>query len=646
MKDILARTYDILLLKKPVLSLCLCLLAIGVFAGYIGDFKLDASGDSLVLENDADLFYHRQISQKYGTGSILVITYSAQGDLFSEDNLSNIKGLRDKLRDISGVESVTTILDVPLIVTTDISLSTVADKENIKTVEKSEVDRRSIIKEMSENPLYKGRLLSEDGQTTALLVNLPPDQAYRDLLSRRYQLREKKYRGELSAEESNELDIVTTSYRRELTRVQKEERRLVDDVRQVIASYKGEAELHLGGVPMIAADMISFIGDDLVVFGVGVVIFLIITLSIIFRRIRWVFLSMLCCGSAVATMIGFLGFMDWRVTVISSNFISLMIILTMALTIHLIERYLEIHAEDPEKEQRQLVLSTVKTIAKPCLYTTATTIIAFASLIISGIRPVIDFGIMMTIGLLVSFTLAFILFPVTVCLLKNGPAIKAEDFSNPFTLKFARLTEQHGNKVLIAFLLIGFLSIVGIGKLKVDNRFIDYFREKTEIYQGLSLIDQKLGGTTPLDLIIDFEIAEQDDLDDEDFFGEEEASGEEAKWYADVYTMERIEAVHDYLDSLDEVGQVLSLATLGKVTTILNEGIPLANYELAILQSPRPDSLHVSSSQTKTSIGKSCFSGSMSTSPGNLDLPVTRLVSLACMSSITICWKAFLIHRS
>ncbi|MEN8142477.1 MAG: MMPL family transporter [Thermodesulfobacteriota bacterium] len=595
MKEILANTYNTLILKKPALSLALTLIVIGFFAWHIPDFKLDASGDSLVLENDADLYYSRQITERYGTSDVLIITYTAKDDLFGPDNLASIKKLRDQLKEVGGVESVTTILDVPLIVSTGISLSKVADKDNIKTLEDGGIDRQMVIREMAENPLYKGRLLSDDGQTTALLVNLPADKAYRDLLSRRYQLREKKYLGELSAAEAQELVEVTAAYRQDLTRVQHKESRLVEAVRQVIAGQQGSAELHLGGVPMIAADMVSYIGDDLVVFGVGVAIFMIITLSIVFRRIRWVFLSMLCCGAAVVTMIGFLGFMDWRVTVISSNFISLMIILTMALTIHLIERYLEIHAENPATEQRQLVLATVKTIVRPCLYTTATTVVAFASLIVSGIRPVIDFGMMMTMGLVVSFILAFVLFPATVCLLKNSTAEEAEDFSDPFTLKFARITEHHGTKVLIGFLIIGLLSVVGIDKLKVDNRFIDYFREKTEIFQGMSLIDQKLGGTTPLDLIIDFKLAGQDDMEDEfedeEFFGGEEDSAEDAKWYADVYTMEQIEAAHNHLDGLAEVGEILSIATLGKVTTILNDDVSLANYELAILHKKIPDNL-------------------------------------------------------
>jgi predicted RND superfamily exporter protein len=367
---------------------------------------------------------------------------------------------------------------------------------------------------------------------------------------------------------------------------------LVDSVRDVMDKHRGQAQLYLGGVPMIVADMISFIKSDLVVFGVGVLLFLIITLSIIFRKPRWVILSMLCSSVAVLTMMGFLGMMDWRVTVISSNFISLMLILTMALTIHLIERYLEVHAKSPDADQRALVLETVRTISRPCLYTALTTIVAFSSLFVSDIRPVMDFGKMMTIGLVVSFILAFLLFPATVALMKKDTSGACEDFTHPFTLTFAKLTEAHGWKILLFCVVLAIGSGIGITKLKVENRFIDYFREKTEIFQGMSLIDRKLGGTTPLDLIVDFTIAEEPAEEDE-LFGDELLDGLEEKshWAADVSMMEEIEKIHDYLVGLPETGEVLSLATLGKITTQLNNDIPLDNYELALLHKKMPGDL-------------------------------------------------------
>ncbi|MBE9519577.1 MAG: MMPL family transporter [Proteobacteria bacterium] len=592
MNAILLQIYDRLVLQRPIATLFVTLAVIGFFVWHIPNFKLDASGDSLLLENDADLHYYRSINERYATNDLLVLAYTAKEDLFSEATLADIKKLRDELRLLEGVDSVVTILDVPLLLSTDISLKDVEDIDAIKTLEKSAVDKTTVIRELTENPLYKGRLLSHDAQTTAIIINLPVDLVYRALLNKRYQLREKEYNNDLSPQEAIELKEVSVKYRNRLALLQQEERGLVESVRTVVDRHRnGRADIHLGGVPMIVADMIAFIEKDLVIFGIGVAIFLIITLAIIFRKLRWVVLPMLCCPAAVLVMLGYLGMADWRVTIISSNFISLMLILTMSLTIHLIERYLEVHAQSPDEDQKTLVLETVRTIALPCLYTMLTTMVAFTSLIVSGIRPVMDFGLMMTIGLLVSFALAFVLFPATLVLLPKDASKTGEDFSDPFTLIFANFTQTHGTKLVILSVILALASGFGIARLKVENKFIDYFREKTEIFQGMSLIDQKLGGTTPLDLIVDFKVATEpldEFAEEDDPFFEEEEDAEELLWFADIIIREEINQIHDYLDELPETGEVLSLATLDKLTTSLNDNEPLDGFEFSILHKKSP----------------------------------------------------------
>ena len=596
MRSILLQTYDKFILKRPVVTLFLTSALVLFFAFHIPHFQLDASSDSLVLENDHDLHFHRTVTERYGSKDVLVVTYSTKDDLFAPASLTELQQLRDKLRQLEGVESVTTILDVPLVLTTNISLSDVADKEKIKTLENSDVDKETVIRELHENPLYQGRLLSRDGTTTALLLDLPPDKTYQDLSKRRYKLRHKKNQNTLSPAEEQELQKVSAHFRQRLTELRDKESRLVEAVRQIMEQHRSQAQLYLGGVPMIVADMIAFIKSDLVIFGLGVLFFLILTLSLIFRKPRWVLLSILCCSASVLTMIGFLGMMDWRVTVISSNFISLMLILTIALTIHLIERYLEVHAQSPDAGQNALVLETVRTISMPCLYTALTTIVAFTSLLVSDIRPVMDFGKMMTIGIIVSFVLAFLLFPAAMVLLDKDDSGACEDFSSPFPLVFARLTEAHGGKILILCALLALFSGLGITKLKVENKFIDYFRQKTEIFQGMSLIDRKLGGTTPMDLIIDFKLAEEsfDEFAEDDELFDDEGLGaieEESHWVADSYMMKDLEKIHDFLVSLPETGEVLSLASLSKITTRLNNNMPLENYELALLHKKCPASL-------------------------------------------------------
>ena len=594
MKSALLRIYDKCILEHPILTLIVTFGVLIFFALQVPKFKLDASGDSLLLENDTDLYYHRQITERYRAKDILVLTYTPRDDLFSASSLNDLAKLRDELRQLKNVSSITTILDVPILLTSGVSLGDLADEENIKTLENFPVDRSTALAEFNDNPLYSGRLLSPDGKTTALLISLPFDETYRSLLKHRYELREKEYNNDLSAGETQELNQVSYAYRQELTRLMQRDNQLVEDVRAVVDRHRDQAELYLGGVPMIVADMIAFIGNDLVIFGMGVIFFLIITLGVIFRKVQWIILSMLCCFAAVLVMVGVLGLVDWRVTVISSNFISLMLILTMSLTIHLIERYLEVHAQFPDADQQTLVRETVRTIALPCLYTMLTTMVAFASLLVSGIRPVIDFGMMMTLGLMISFGLAFVMFPATVVLLKKDTSGVGEDFTHPFTLVFARITEAHGKKILALSLVLVVISGIGITRLKVENRFIDYFREKTEIFQGMSLIDRKLGGTTPMDLIVDFNIdlQELEVFDDDDFFEDEEAKEEETDyWFSDVIIREEIKEIHNYLESLPETGEVLSLATLEKLTTLLNEDQPLDGFDFSILLKKTPPDL-------------------------------------------------------
>ncbi len=593
MNRFLLRIYDQLILSRPLVTLLVVLALFGIFVSFIPQFKLDASTDSLILENDADLRYFRTISEQYSSNDILILTFSPKEDLFSEPSLTLLKEIRDDLRQLKGIASVRTILDVPLLFNTNVSLSQIGDKGKIKTLEEADVDLEAAKIELRDSPLYRNRVLSRDSGTTAILINLPIDQVNKDLLNRRYHLREKKYNNQLSPAETLELVKVEADYRQHSSRLTEKQNHLVESVREVVGKYRdNRVEMYLGGVPMIIADMIAFIRSDLVVFGVGVFLFLIITLLVIFRRLRWVILSMLCCLVAGLTMVGFLGMVDWRVTIISSNFISLMLIFTMSLTIHLIVRFRELHAQRPDDDLRALVLETVRLKLLPCLYTTLTTIVAFTSLLVSEIRPVMDFGLMMTIGLIVSFCLSFVLFPAGLLLFKKEKPVISKKTSQPFTLLFARFTEAHGSKIMLFSLVLAILSGVGIAKLKVENRFIDYFREKTEIYQGMKVIDRKLGGTTPLDLIIDFKEEDNSlaEFDEEDPF-DDEIVDTDSQWYVSSYKMAQMGKIHDFLEALPETGEVLSIATAIKIATRLNGNVELDNFELAILHKKAPQDL-------------------------------------------------------
>ncbi|MBW2538586.1 MAG: RND family transporter [Deltaproteobacteria bacterium] len=596
--SLLIHFYDKIILAYPKLVIVF-FLAVVAFLGYhTKDFKLDASAETLVLENDEDLSYSRFINSRYGVHNFLVMTYAPKDDLFADKVLANLTRLQGELTQLPRVSSVLSILDVPLLESPPVPIKELAG--NIQTLKSPTVDKKLAMIEFRESPLYQNLLVSPDLKITALLINLQIDKVYFDLLTRRNHFREKQAAGPLSEIEIAEFKKVARQFQEYRERMREIQHRDIVAVRGIMDNYRQEAELFLGGAGMIADDMISFIKNDLKIFGLGVLFFLVVTLGIIFKKPRWIFLPMLCCAFSAISMMGLLGLFGWEVTVISSNFISLQLIITMAITIHLIVRYEELLSQNPKTPHRKLVLDTVRLKVKPCLYAGMSTIAGFASLLLCNILPVITFGWMMSAGIIVSLMVTFILFPAGLMLLSKEilqPRRRLQ-FSMPSFL--AKFTETHGILIMGITCIAFLLSAVGISKLDVENSFIDYFKQKTEIYQGMKTIDQNLGGTTPLDVIVELDKPEvsaqkvtsgpNDEGNDEfDAFDEFEATQDDEKYWFTSNKMARVIKIHDYLDDLSETGKVLSLGTMMKVAEKLNNGKPLDNFNLALLYSELPD---------------------------------------------------------
>ncbi len=589
--------FDRVVLGHPKTVILCVLIVVGFLAFQARRFRLDASAETLVLENDEDLRYSREISSRYGQQDFLVLTYTSRGDLFAPETLATLAGLQDDLRSLENVSSVLSILNVPLLESPPVSLKELTGE--LPTLESPTTDMNMARSELHQSPLYQNLLVSSDLKTMALLVYLSGNDAYRDLLERRNELQQKKGFGSLTPTERAELKSVVGQCREHKDEMRRRRHQDILAIRNIMDNYRPDAELFLGGVSMIADDMITFIKNDLKVFGIGVLLFLILMLFIIFRRKRWVCLPLLCCVVSVICMIGLLGWFGWEVTVISSNFISLQLIITLAIVIHLIVRYRELLVRNPQAPNRQLILDTVLLKLRPCVYAVLTTIAGFGSLVLCNILPVITFGWMMIAGLIVSLIVTFLLFPTVLILIPKQTPPKTGEWRFSITAILARFTEAHGVLTVGISGLVLLGSIIGILKLDVENSFIDYFHKNTEIHQGMKLIDQRLGGTTPLDVIIDFEepesliastepaAAESDDEFDE-FDEYDEAAADEKYWF-NAEKMDRVKTVHDYLDNLPEIGKVLSLATMLGITEKLNNGKPLDSFELALLYSETPD---------------------------------------------------------
>lgn len=610
--------YDRVVLRHPVTSLVAVIALTIAMAMGLPNFKLDASADSLTLEHDDDLNFFRGVVKRYGSDNFLIVTFSPkEGDLFDQENLDTLSALRQDLTTISGVEGVLSMLDVPLLYSPKIAVADLKGELNVLLSEG--VDRQLAKQEFLNSPIYKDVILSADGQTTGMLATLALDETYLALITKRDDLRLIKHNHGLTAEQEEQLAKVSLEFLNYRTDKAAKDHLRVAEVRTLITGYRDRATIFLGGPDMITADMVDFIKSDLIIFGGGILLFIIATLALIFRRIRWVILPLATCTLCLIIILGFLSWIDWRLTVISSNFVSLLLIITLALTIHLIVRYRELQAEKPESTQQQLVSETVKSMSRPCLYTVLTTIVAFMSLVVSNIRPVIDFGWMMTMGISLALVVAFVVIPAGMMLFGKGKVDTANDNSAAITSMFARFTERHGGFVLFMALAMTVLSIYGISRLEVENRFIDYFRSDTEIYQGMEIIDTALGGTTPMDIILQaptyaaLEIGSSDtsevgysedeyaedgysaDEYAEDEYGEVSSTDEPTEptltdtyWFSSA-GLEDLAKLHTFLEAQPEVGKVSSLVQIYDVASDLS-GHKLNDFEIAFMrQSLSPD---------------------------------------------------------
>ena len=593
MNKIISKLYFNQILNNPKKVIVSLMIILAVMSLFITNFKLDASADSLILENDKDLMVYRDTVERYETKEFIVLTYTPKiGSVFDSKNLNLIQKLKSKLLKIDGVNSIISLVDVPLVESSDIPIVELVN--NVPNILSKEVDVEKAEEEILNSPIYKNLIISEDGKTTALQVTFKNNKELTELSKIKAQLVTKELQDEISEEESMSLKKIKKEYEKLKYMHDENMHNMLIDMRLIKANFENshDVEIRMGGIPMIADDMIGYVKSDLINFGVGVFIFIVATLVIIFRNLKWVILPLLSCAYAVIIMIGLLGLMNWQVTVISSNFISLMLILTLSMNIHLIVRYRQL-CQLSSVTQYKLVCLTTEKMVWPCLYTALTTIVAFASLVLSDIKPVIDFGYMMVLGLSVTFLTSFLLLPCILCLLKKEVVQNNnENKEFKFTKSLADFTINNGRYVIGLSLSLLLITLFGISQLRVENSFINYFKSNTEIYKGMKQIDDKLGGTTPLDIIIKFEekskyLIEEDDFG-ADLLDDEEPS--DSEWFK-VRKVDKIKLIHDYLDSLPEIGKVLSLVSTIRVAEKINDDNKLDSLEMALLYKRAPDEI-------------------------------------------------------
>jgi len=576
------------ILKQPklILIFLLILLSLSFYQGK--KFQLDASADTLLVENDPDLNYLRSVNERYASEDFFVVTYSPKQPL-NKSNIKEFKKFVDEINNFKWVSKTISVLNSPLFESSDKPL--IEKIKDIEYITSKNVDFNRALKELKNSPVYKKLIINDDASVFGIVVYIKDNQEYLSALKVNKNFLEKKQKNQLTSEDKIQFEKHSIYLEKLKKQRNKEYEDYNTEIRSHISKYKSQASINLSGIPMIVEDLINYVKKDIVIFGSGVFIFMLITLWIIFRDIKWVIFPLLSCLISIALMIGTLGYLNWKVTVISSNFISIMLVLTMEINIHYIQRYKQFQDLYPKKKETELTQLTANGIFQSILYGVFITIIGFLSFIFCDIRPVIDFGYMMSVGLIISMLVTMILLPSLIIQFK--PKIAKQDKSK--NSKFFRNLADFAinKKLLIIFSSTAILlaSFYGSSKITVENSFINYFNKDTEIYKGMKLIDEKLGGTTPLEIIVKFKDSSSKKDSGDDFF--ETSSSDEFKdsyWFTNFRTG-TITNIHQYLESLPEIGKVLSFYSVIQMGEKINDNKKLGSLEMAILYSKLPDDI-------------------------------------------------------
>lgn len=562
------------IIAKNKLVITLVLLLSVVFGCLSTRLSIDASAETLLLEHDPDLKAYRQIAKRYDSPGLLVVAFTPKDDLFLPKNLELIKNLSDELAKNDMVSSITSILNVPLL--NSVKGGVTGILEHTPTLSDKDINISKAKLEFAKSPIYSGNLISKDLKTTAIALNLKQDEKFNELLNERNLLSQKESNGTITQAEEEKFKALLAEFKAYRDELRKSDHKNLEAIKAAIAKFNANDELFLGGANMIADDMIGFIKSDLLVYGLSVLALLSFSLWLFFRQPRWIILPMFICAVSAIFTTGIFGMFGWEVTVISSNYIALQLIITISTVIHLVVSYREFYARHPKYSQNQLIYLTLRDKFSPSFWAIFTTVIGFSSLMSADIKPVIMLGIMMSAGISVSLVLAFLLFGSINANLKKLAPVRTFENSFKFTKYCANLALNSRKIIYAVCVLVVCFGVYGISKIKVENSFIGYFKESTQIRQGMQVIDTKLGGTIPVDVIVKFKESEpkQESSEEKDEFESEfEKDAKDAKYWFNSYHTRIAEKIHDHLTQQKFVGNVSSLATLIKAIKELNNGV-------------------------------------------------------------------------
>ncbi|WP_297946043.1 MMPL family transporter [uncultured Campylobacter sp.] len=520
-----------LIVAFPKITLAL-FTALALFFGYYSTkLEIDASSQTLLLDNDKDLQIWREVSKRYETPNFLVLAYTPAGDLLAPETIRKIAQMDAAFSKLDFVASVTDITNVPLLLNKGGGMSELL--KHIPTLTDADVNLTAARREFATSPFYASNLVSADFRTTAILINLKPQTRYEELLRLRDGAKSALEQAEHEANHSgaqisqlkDALKVAEQNFKSYRDELREKDHRDIVALRALIAGFEKEFagdRLFLGGLNMIADDMVGYVRSDLATYGLGALVLLLACFWLFFRQAKFILLPLIICAYSVVLAAGLFGFLSFEVTVISSNFIALQLIITVSVCIHLIVAYREFSARFHAFSQRQLVYAVLRERARPCFFAIFTTVIGFMSLIFCDIKPVISLGIMMSVGISISLVTAFGVFGAVMSLLRRTHNNRSFEQHFKFTLWCAETALRSRSAVYGVCAAAVIFGLYGISQLRVENSFIGYFKKSTDIRAGMEVIDTNLGGTIPLDIVVKFKSAGSADFASE---SENSASG-------------------------------------------------------------------------------------------------------------------------
>jgi len=544
--------------KVTLAFFLLLTLASGWFARL---FEIDASAETLLVKNNRLYIEARLNNRQFNPDEFILVAYRPHdGNIYSENSLEDLRSISAAVSELERVENVVSILNVPLI--SEVSGLTLDMDPQQLTLANRNYSEAQLRRIFTDHPVFTDLLVNAKQTATALQVVFKKDEEFRALDSRILDLEREMLQAPLSDNAARELESLQGEAAALQRKIQLAREAEIEAIYAVVEPYRANADIFLGGGYVLAKHLVDIISNDLVVFGSAISLLICVLLFVMFRDFRWVLIPMLCCFCSVLITMGLFGFLGFKTTVISSNFIALQLILTLALVVHLIVQYQHLARDCPELAHADLLERTVALKTTPCLFAGITTSVGFASLLFSNIQPIISFGWMMIVAMGTSIAVSLVLFPGVLMLFRNVLPHHKGKLATVIVEFFHRVTAKHTWPVLVGSVFLLVFSLTGLNKLNVENSFLNYFRADTQVRQELVFIDQEFGGSTALDIVYT------------------PAPGGNPDLIVTAATLATLQSMQATLETSAAVGKAISVTNFTELARKINNDQPLTEYEL------------------------------------------------------------------